>query len=1006
MQRPSRPITVRHLKAFGPLLIVLAFAALLLPVSGASGAGAGGVAAQIKSCKRRFAGKKNRKAEKRCVRRAKSVAGHRAHSPAPVSPTRAQPDPTGAAPSAGGALPEAPVPPAPEAPAPIQATAPAVEVAVGSVVDVPAPTPLVSVSELQGQVEGAAPGVNVEVDEGGLAVSASAAAATGATTLTMTGTACTASACGRAFTVQLPVTVTPIAAAAGQLENFAQPSSDRVAEAVENELQDELLIIVGTATQPGIRAQAEAAAAAVGGLVSGGLSEEGIYQVRWATSQDLTTRISELESQPGVSSVSPSTVGLTGTQTAYAPIVAQSYDQSYWTWRYDQVHAQQAWQMSTGSNITVGVVDEGDAFAGSPDLDVSKTLNAITVPGAHATNVAGLACGKAQGGGMAGLAWGCPIVTSYVESTAGDVTETSTMEAMQRVASTSGVRVVNISMGAPSRCANQAYREKIEAWITWLKPFFRAILEEAGSNIVWTFSAGNNCMSGPSSPWAANSDLPNVIDVAATNSDRRLASFSNYDVAVAAPGGVEPEAPPIDLHASCEGDQILAAGHCGLLSSTVAACPSGYCAERGEMAGTSMAAPVVAGIAALVTEEKPSLTAAEVAGCITSTAGTGGVGSSGPPDGQPGGIYLDPPLSYSGDPIPIVNAAAAVECALPTAEEPGLPAGPEVVSVGYDGVARTGHNPRISRDGRFVWFESEDNLVPGVRLEKTAVYVRDLDTKTTRRIDLPGVNRESGEELLAISPSGRYGLVNNNGSIPYLVDRQTNTITQVPRYLGRSYELGLEDDGDTVLKLASGPAPGSMRGNVADLYSISKDQWTSIPCPIERYNREGFVMVNLDNDGFAAVSSLGCRALASGYEINLATNSVSEVIPGLCNNGGNACVESIATNETGSAFVASLCCAILHGEDSLDFDGLNLATSPNIEACGVSESGRYAIYSSAGVISAYDDETERSAPLTETAGGTVYATCSRQSVTADGTVVYQREPEDDWEGSQILLAHP
>ena len=286
------------------------------------------------------------------------------------------------------------------------------------------------------------------------------------------------------------------------------------------------------------------------------------------------------------------------------------------------------------------------------------------------------------------------------------------------------------------------------------------------------------------------------------------------------------------------------------------------------------------------------------------------------------------------------------------------------------------------------------------------MYVRDLNTQTTRRIDLPGVNHSSTEELLTISPSGRYGLV-SIGRTPYLVDQQTNTTTPVSRFLGDSNELGLEDDGDTVLKAPSEHAPESTKGNVADLYSISRDQWTSLPCPIQRYNSENFVTVNLDNDGFAAVTSLGCRTLASGYVINLATNAVTEVIPGFCNNAGNACVESMATNETGSHFLGSLCCASLEGDENLDYDGQRIATSGLFaaHACGVSSSGRYAIYASDGVVTAYDNQTKQNTPLTEATSDSVYANCMQQSVAADGTVVYQRE-RDNWDDTEIILTHP
>jgi hypothetical protein len=220
-----------------------------------------------------------------------------------------------------------------------------------------------------------------------------------------------------------------------------------------------------------------------------------------------------------------------------------------------------------------------------------------------------------------------------------------------------------MSLGWPHDCVNQTGRGEIEDWISHSRVFFRRFLQRAGSGAVWTFSAGNNCMSGPSSPWAANSDLANVIVVAAANSDETLASFSNYDVSIAAPGGVLPTHPNgIDLDSSCLSDDLQVHGVCGVLSSTVLRCGSAYCPARGEMTGTSMAAPVVAGIAALVTSTHPTFTPAQVAGCIESTAGTEGTGSTKPPNGQPGGRYVHPLLPYTGNPIPIVNAGAAVEC--------------------------------------------------------------------------------------------------------------------------------------------------------------------------------------------------------------------------------------------------------------------------------------------------------------------------------------------------------
>ncbi|HJZ37128.1 MAG TPA: S8 family serine peptidase [Solirubrobacterales bacterium] len=544
--------------------------------------------------------------------------------------------------------------------------APDASVAVGSAIDLPLPEPLTSLGAIE-SVTGAEPGVAVRIAGSGAEVSASADAATGSTELTIRTIGCTAAECGLPVALRLRISVTAMEAPAGNLESFTEPSPDRLAAVTEQQLPDEVLVMLGSDDAPGTRVEAEDAAAIVGAVVAGGMVEEGIYQLRWATPQDIAARITELERLPFVTAVTPSYVGTTEAQSAYTGVVGSAYDQPYWTWRYDKVDASQAWAQSTGSGITVGIIDEGNVLAGSPDLNVARTLDPIAIPAAHATHVAGLACGKAHGGGMVGLAWGCPIVTTAVERFPGEplgalIPDANYMTAMQRMIKAPGVRVVNLSMGWPSGCATESERNKIEAWISHSKAFFRRFLGGPGSNIVWTFSAGNNCMYGPSSPWAASEDLPNVIAVAASNADGRLASFSNYGVGVAAPGGVEPSSPAIDLHASCDRDAVLDAGRCGLLSSTVEPCSTSYCPERGEMAGTSMASPIVAGIAALVASKHPAMSASQIGSCIKTTAGTGAVGSTGPPDGQPGGAYLDPPLDYIGAPIPIVNAAAAVEC--------------------------------------------------------------------------------------------------------------------------------------------------------------------------------------------------------------------------------------------------------------------------------------------------------------------------------------------------------
>ena len=527
---------------------------------------------------------------------------------------------------------------------PLHVTASPVTLSIGSTAPVKSAAPLTSVEAFEGPVSGAQPGVSTDLAKGLPVVTASAGAGTGNMTLTVSGTGCTAE-CGQRFILEIPVTVTAIAARPGTLEELSEPSPDRVAAAVNHELVDELLITVGTAEEPGTREQAESAASAVGAVVAGGLEGAGIYQLRWSTPQDLGTRATELESNPLVTSVGPSTVGLYTETSAYP--VAPEFDQPRWTWPYEQTHALQAWSQTTGSNVTVGIIDGGNVFMGHPDLNVVENVEQISVPAFHATHVAGLACAKANGIGMVGMAQGCPIVSADMDA---DGSDSSILNAMEEMAARPAVKVVNLSLGTLVKnynggCINQSQADELEEITQAGKSTFGHFLASPpGRRIVWTISAGNYCASGPASPFGANSQLPNVITVAATNSDESLASFSDYGpgVEVAAPGGVS-------VNPLTE----------GLMSSAVAGGCGGYCGIYAQDAGTSMSAPIVAGIAALVRSAHPDYSADKAGTCITSTAATDGPGftteQSDLPSGFPG------PLS-GWEPTPIVNADAAIGC--------------------------------------------------------------------------------------------------------------------------------------------------------------------------------------------------------------------------------------------------------------------------------------------------------------------------------------------------------
>lgn len=449
-----------------------------------------------------------------------------------------------------------------------------------------------------------------------------------------------------------PPSPPPFAAPPGDLDDFTTATPDRINAATPlpgggARLNDELLITVGTPDSPGDRATAERAAAATGGAVSGGLVDLGVYEIRWVTPQDISARRTELLAQPAVTDVSFSTVGLLDTNQQPPGDWADDGPQA--TWPFSQVRAQAAWETTQGSDVTVGVVDGGVALQTHEDLNIKKKLGRDEAID-HATHVAGLACAKANGIGLVGMSWGCPIVTQGW----GDRTDKSILRAANEVAKEPGVKVVNMSVvhinwSLPkTSCYTASQQDAVLGPArdpTSLKQKFRDLFTgKKGREIVWTISAGNNCAAGVASPWGQNADLANVITVAATNSDRTLARFSGFGpgVEVAAPGGVS---------VGTVEDGTGGNGTVGLWSTWA---NGSYMPES----GTSMSAPVVAGIAALVRSANPGYSADQAARCITTTAGSGGIAVT--RSALPAGA--DPQVDYSPRTLPIVNAEAAVDC--------------------------------------------------------------------------------------------------------------------------------------------------------------------------------------------------------------------------------------------------------------------------------------------------------------------------------------------------------
>lgn len=282
-------------------------------------------------------------------------------------------------------------------------------------------------------------------------------------------------------------------------------------------------------------------------------------------------------------------------------------------WHYEAINLPGAWEIETGASspVTVAVID-GGVVAGHPDL-AGKLLpgydfysNAAdagdgdgrdpnpedTSPGTdfHGNHVTGTVGAATQNNlGVAGVSWGAKILPiralSGGNGTLADVADALRWAAGLEVAgvpaNANPAKVVNMSLGGAVACTSAPALQQ-------------AINEANNAGAIIVVAAGNSNVDASTFSPAGCSG---VITVGATNAVGNRAAYSNYGTRIdlMAPGG-EPS-----------GLQVV---------STLGSGQQQY----GGKAGTSMAAPHVAGVLALMKSKKPALTAAEGLSILKETA--------------------------------------------------------------------------------------------------------------------------------------------------------------------------------------------------------------------------------------------------------------------------------------------------------------------------------------------------------------------------------------------------
>ncbi|MGC4066994.1 MAG: S8 family serine peptidase [Polyangiaceae bacterium] len=298
-------------------------------------------------------------------------------------------------------------------------------------------------------------------------------------------------------------------------------------------------------------------------------------------------------------------------------------------WNLKKIGAPTAWDSDQGEGVVVAVVDSGIDLAHA-DIESNVWLNADEIPNngldddangfvddvhgwnfsyananplddyGHGTHVAGTIAAVANNGiGIVGVAPRARVMPVK----ALDSTGRGSFDALANAliyAAQNGADVINNSWGCNSSCPSNPVVED-------------AVTFANGLGSVVVFAAGNSTQDiDQYSP----QNQPNVIVVSASGPSDELEYFSNFgNVDVAAPGGSPKAGPP-----SFEPFRSILS----LKSSTCSPkmCPSDLLVGDGYLrqAGTSMAAPHVAGLAALVLGRHPTYSPEEVRQVIRHSA--------------------------------------------------------------------------------------------------------------------------------------------------------------------------------------------------------------------------------------------------------------------------------------------------------------------------------------------------------------------------------------------------
>jgi len=314
------------------------------------------------------------------------------------------------------------------------------------------------------------------------------------------------------------------------------------------------------------------------------------------------------------------------------------------------ISAVSAWDIQTGTDVIIAVIDSGVDYT-HPDLSENIWINTAEIPdngidddrngrvddvrgwdfsnndndpmddNNHGTHVAGVIGAKANNTiGITGINWNVKIMPLKFMNARGSGRTSSAIRALE-YAIRNGAKISNNSWGGGP----------------FSQALFDAIQSANNSGHIFVAAAGNDGANNDRrAHYPSSYNLTNIIAVAATDRNDRLASFSNFGAR-----SVDLAAPGVSILSTIRNNAYR------------------------EMSGTSMAAPFVTGVAGLLLAQNSNLSISQIKSALLDNvdniqSATGRVVSDGRLNAESALVSIStispPPSSTPAiDPVPVTN---------------------------------------------------------------------------------------------------------------------------------------------------------------------------------------------------------------------------------------------------------------------------------------------------------------------------------------------------------------